>query len=80
MADFLVTRDRVAYRIVGLHDEQHPEEVSDVIDGMIRDFRLHPEALRRGRVVYVPEDLPPALTDAWVERYCARLDAEAMVD
>ena len=73
MADFLVTHDRVAYRIVGLRGERHPDRVRDVIDGMIREFRLHAEALRHGRIVYVPEDMPAELTDRWVVHYCARL-------
>lgn len=72
MADFLVTRDRVAYRIVGLRGERHPDVVREAIDGMIREFRLHAGALRQGRIVYVPEDLPPAITDEWVARYCQR--------
>ena len=72
MADFLVTRDRVAYRMVGLRDERHPDSVCDVIDGMIREFRLHPVAARRGRIVYVPADMPPETTDEWVARYLSR--------
>jgi hypothetical protein len=72
MSDFLVSSDRVAYRVVDLDAERHPERVSDVIDGMIREFRLHPDAARRGRIVYVPVDLPPETTDAWVARYLER--------
>lgn len=74
MSDFLVSRDRVAYRMVGLEGERHPERVREVIDGLIRDFRRHPAGDDHGRVVYVPVDMPAEITDAWVERHLARLD------
>ena len=72
MSEFLVTHERVAHRMVDLEDERHPELVRDVIDGMIRDFRLHLGAAGQGRIVYVPDDLPASITDRWVERHLQR--------
>ena len=69
MSAFLVARHRAAHQVVELDHEDYPPRLEAVIDGMICEFRLYPDALPANVAVYVPTDLPPEIADEWVREY-----------
>jgi hypothetical protein len=77
MSAFLVTHDRAAHRMVELEQERHPERLQAVIDGMIREFRLHPDAPVQDVAVYVPADLPDEVAEAWVRNFVESRDPDS---